>query len=216
METAESYNTWSSQYDANPNKTRDLEGVAIRTLLAKMPFDHVLEIGCGTGKNTEWLISRASHVLAIDLSEGMLAKAKEKIISPNVQFQQADITMPWTFVGEQFDLVGFSLVLEHILNLEAIFSEAAKVLKPGGYIYVGELHPFKQYLGTKARFTTSDGVQEVTCFNHHISEFINSAAINGLQLFDLQEFFDEDEKEIPRILCIILRKPGECKMQNAK
>jgi ubiquinone/menaquinone biosynthesis C-methylase UbiE len=216
MEPAESYNSWSSQYDANQNKTRDLEGVAIRTLLAKMPIDHVLEIGCGTGKNTEWLITRASQVLAIDLSESMLAVARDKIISPIVQFLQADVIKPWTFVDRQFDLVSFSLVLEHIANLEPIFSEAAHALKPGGYVYLGELHPFKQYLGTKARFTTSDGVQEVTCFNHHISDFINAAEINGLQLFDLQEFFDEDEKEIPRILCIIIRKPGECKMQNAK
>ena len=207
MDTRKAYNTWASQYDTNNNKTRDLEGQALRVLLATIPFDNVLEIGCGTGKNTEWLHRKAKEVTAIDLSDEMLARAKEKITSHKVQFKQADITFPWTFIDKQYDLVSFSLVLEHIHNLDHVFNEASRSLKPGGHVYIGELHPYKQYSGTKARFDTEEGQQVVECFDHHISDFIQTAKKHGLKLVDLNEFFDNNERtEIPRILTIILKK----------
>ena len=207
MDAKKAYDTWASQYDTNSNKTRDLEGQALRVSLANIPFDNVLEIGCGTGKNTEWFIEKAKEVTAIDLSNEMLARAKEKNTSGKVEFIQADITFPWTFTGKQYDIVSFSLVLEHIHNLDHVFKEASGSLIPGGYVYIGELHPYKQYSGTKARFDTEDGQQVVECFDHHISDFIQTAKKHGFKLIDLDEFFDNNEKsEIPRILTVILRK----------
>ena len=207
MDTRQAYNTWASQYDTNNNKTRDLEAQALRASLAYIPFENVLEIGCGTGKNTAWFIEKAKHVTAIDFSEEMLAKAKEKIKSDLVQFKKADITNAWTFSNGLYDLVSFSLVLEHIENLDFIFNETFKTLKPGGYVYIGELHPFKQYSGTKARFDTEDGQQVLECFNHHISDFIHAAKNHGFKLLDIEEYFDDNHRnEIPRILVIILKK----------
>jgi len=207
MDAKRAYNTWASQYDTNNNKTRDLEGQALRVLLAAIPFDSVLEIGCGTGKNTEWFATKAKKITAVDFSDEMLSKAREKITSQKVQFKQADITFPWAFIDEQYDLISFSLVLEHIYNLDHIFKEASRSLKAGGHIYVGELHPYKQYTGTKARFDTGDGLQVVECFNHHTSEFIQTAKNHGLMLADLNEFFDDEQKaEIPRILTLLFKK----------
>lgn len=53
----------------------------------------------------------------------MLTKAKEKISSEIVSFQQAAINQPWTFTTKKYNLVSFSLVLEHVENLDHIFSE---------------------------------------------------------------------------------------------
>ncbi len=207
MNTQEAYNKWASQYDTNLNKTRDLEAFALRTILSTIPFESCLEIGCGTGKNTVWFIEKANQVTSVDLSEEMLAKAKEKIKSEKVQFVQADITTTWKFRNQLYDLVSFSLVLEHIENLEHIFSETAAALKSGGYIYIGELHPFKQYTGSKARFETTEGVLIVDCFTHHISDFVKAAKNYKLSLIDVNEYFDDENRnEIPRILTIILRK----------
>ncbi|MGV3639990.1 MAG: class I SAM-dependent DNA methyltransferase [Adhaeribacter sp.] len=207
MNTRQAYNSWASQYDTNQNKTRDLEGQALRATLADLPFAHCLEIGCGTGKNTLWLMEKASKVTAVDLSEEMLAKAREKISSTQVHFIQADINASWDFGGQVYDLVSFSLVLEHIENLEPVFAQAARSLLAGGYLFLGELHPFKQYAGTKARFDTPEGRQVVPCFNHHISDFLQAAASQGLQLVELNEFFDQDNRmQIPRILTLLFRK----------
>lgn len=208
MNTRQAYDIWASQYDTNQNKTRDLEGVALRAALAELSFNSVLEIGCGTGKNTTWLLQKAEQITAVDLSDEMLARAKAKITSHKVTFIQADITQGWTFCNNQYDLISFSLVLEHIEHLDPIFKKVNDALAPGGYIYMGELHPFKQYTGTKARFDTDEGCQVVPCFNHHISDFVQAARQHGLKLLDVNEHFDDNDRTtIPRILTIILQKP---------
>jgi len=207
MNTRQAYDIWSKQYDTNNNKTRDLEALALRTTLADIRFDSCLEIGCGTGKNTEWLLTKAKQLTAVDLSDEMLAKAKEKVCSDSVQFQQADITQRWTFANKQYDLISFSLVLEHIENFDSIFREVSKATVTDGYVYIGELHPFKQYSGTKARFDTENGQQIVTCFNHNISDFIQSAKQHNLLIVDINEHFDDNDRTtIPRILTLLLKK----------
>ena len=206
MNVKEAYNNWAAQYDTNINRTRDLEGKSLRSMLADIAFDSCLEIGCGTGKNTVWLMGKAKQVTAVDLSEEMLAKARQKINLSAVNFVQADITKPWHFINTSYDLVTFSLVLEHIEDLSAVFEKTAAALRSGGHLYIGELHPFKQYTGSKARFETEQGVHVVTCYNHHISEFVQSARQHGLMIVDIKEFFDEDQREIPRILSLILEK----------
>lgn len=207
MDTQQAYNGWASQYDTNLNKTRDLEAIALRSNLATINFDRCFEIGCGTGKNTVWLVEKAKHVTAVDLSEEMLAKAKEKLSSQKVDFKQADITKDWTFRNGLYDLVSFSLVLEHIDDLDHIFKEVSASLNTGGYAYIGELHPFKQYNGSKARFETETGTQVLQCFNHHLTDFLLPAKKHGLSIVDINEYFDEDDRnEIPRILTILLKK----------
>ncbi|MGZ3846795.1 MAG: class I SAM-dependent DNA methyltransferase [Flavisolibacter sp.] len=207
MDPKKAYNSWASQYDTNENKTRDLEAKALREMLSKLNFKSCLEIGCGTGKNTEWLQAKAEHITAVDLSEEMLSKAKEKIHASNVEFLMADINGNWTFIDKTFDLVSFSLVLEHIEDLNPIFKEAGRKLNQGGHVYIGELHPFKQYSGTKARFETDEGLQIVQCYNHHISDFIQGAKKYGLKLMELEEYFDNDDKSsVPRILALLFQK----------
>jgi len=207
MNVKQAYNSWAHQYDTNDNKTRDIEGIVLRETLANIKFDTCLEIGCGTGKNTEWLITKANHITAVDLSDEMLAKAKAKIVSANVNFVQADITNKWTFADGLYNLVTFSLVLEHIENLEPIFKQLSNTVATGGYIYIGELHPFKQYQGSKARFETENGQQIVTCFNHHFSDFISPAKHFGFEIININEHFDDNDKSaVPRILSVLLRK----------
>ena len=206
---ANAYGQWAEQYDTNKNKTRDLEGHALRTLLGSLqrPLASALEIGCGTGKNSEYLVTRVQQVLAVDFSLEMLAKAQAKVLGVNINFQYADITRLWSFTSQLFDLVTFSLVLEHIEDLQFVFEQAAAKTKPGGLVYVGELHPFKQYQGSQARFDTPAGRVEVPVHQHHVAEFFLLAKAAGLYLLDLREWFDEDNPSgPPRILTLLLQK----------
>lgn len=207
MNVQQAYNSWAAIYDTNQNKTRDLEAIALRETLLPLQFESCLEIGCGTGKNTEWLAAKTQRLLSADLSEEMLAKAKEKVKAAHVSFVQADINKEWNFADGSFSLATFSLVLEHIENLPAIFEKLSQKIVPGGYVYIGELHPFKQYAGTKARFETETGTQVVTCFNHHISDFILPALQYGFTVININEYFDDNDRTaIPRILTILLQK----------
>ena len=207
MDIANAYNSWSAQYDTNDNKTRDLEALSLQKILQGKSFKHCLEIGCGTGKNTAWLLTICDQITAIDLSNGMLDIAKNKIQSDKVNFIEGDITKDWTFAKDTYDLVTFSLMLEHIEDLDAVFQKLAMVSDTGTRVYIGELHPFKQYAGSKARFETESGIEVVTCFNHHVTDFIQAANASGFQLLQLDEQFDdEDRSQIPRILNLLFEK----------
>ena len=91
MNNRQAYNKWAESYDDIENKTRDLEAIAIRKVLGKSNYNNVLELGCGTGKNTEWLITKTDNLTCVDFSDEMLGRAKEKIKSENVRFIKADI-----------------------------------------------------------------------------------------------------------------------------
>ena len=114
MQNREAYNRWSMTYDSVDNKTRDLEATVLRKLLSNIDFTDVIELGCGTGKNTVWLVEKADHVIGIDFSEEMLSVARKKFNTGTIDFTNADITKPWSFIEKKVDLITCSLVLEHI------------------------------------------------------------------------------------------------------
>jgi 2-polyprenyl-3-methyl-5-hydroxy-6-metoxy-1,4-benzoquinol methylase len=205
METKDAYNNWAKTYDTDINKTRDLEAKAIRTVLGNINTDRVIEIGCGTGKNTQWLASKCQQLTAVDFSAEMLQLAMEKITEPNVHFQQADITTPWTF--ENADLITCSLVLEHIENISVVFEQAATHLNGAGLFYICELHPYKQLQGSRARFEQDGNLLHLEYFIHHISDFFETAKLNAFTCDDVQEWFDtEDRSQTPRLVSYLFRK----------
>src|SRR5258708_10456711 len=110
MSVQQSYNSWSATYDAVENKPRDREKLACRQILSDVSFETVIELGCGTGKNTEWLAEKAKQVTAVDLSEAMQAVAKERIKRGNVEFKQAHVKKPWDFSASKVDLIACSLI----------------------------------------------------------------------------------------------------------
>ncbi len=205
MDNQRAYNSWSATYDTVENKTRDLEAKALRESINGDGLD-ILEIGCGTGKNTEFLQTKAKRLIGADFSAEMLAQAKAKITAENVEFRQLDLRESWDFGDGSFDLITCSLALEHIENIDFVFAEARRVLREDGRFYFGELHPFKQYSGTKARFETGSGVFELECFVHHVSDFFNAASKNNFEIVELKEWFDDDDKTaIPRVLTMICK-----------
>ncbi|MBD2721855.1 class I SAM-dependent methyltransferase [Hymenobacter armeniacus] len=207
MNVQTAYNAWADTYDTVANRTRDLEAVAIRQLLAEVPFSEVIELGCGTGKNTEWLAAKAAQVTAVDFSAEMLARAQAKLASANVRFQPADVTQPWRWAPPAVDLVTCSLMLEHIPDLSAVFQQCGRALRPSGLLYVGELHPFKQYLGSKARYLADGTEVTVECHTHHLSDYLAAALAHGLQCVELREFFDADDcRGVPRIISFLFQK----------
>ncbi|MEH2090975.1 class I SAM-dependent methyltransferase [Nostoc sp.] len=207
MSIQAAYDNWSATYDADENLTRDLDRIVTRETLMGLRCKSVVEIGCGTGKNTLLLSQIALKVCAIDFSAQMIEKAKEKVRAANVVFLTEDITKQWTCHNESADLVTCNLVLEHIEDLSLIFSEASRVLVKGGYFFICELHPFKQYQGTKANFERQQESIEIPAFVHHLSDFFNTAKVHSFLLEDFNEWWHEQDKnKPPRLVSILLRK----------
>ena len=207
MKIQKAYDEWSSSYDSDRNLTRDLDQQVMVETLAGQHFDSILELGCGTGKNTMFLAQVGTRVHALDFSEGMIEKAREKVKEENVRFSMADLTQRWPCEDQAYDLVVCNLVLEHIEDLSFIFAEAFRVLDAGGTFLINELHPFRQYEGKKARFQSGEGVTEIPAFVHHISDFVKEASDDGLKLVKVDErWHTEDENSPPRIVSFVFEK----------
>lgn len=203
MNVENAYDRWAESYDTMANKTRDLDLFASARNLGHLSFQSILEVGCGTGKNTEWLCHQCSKLIAVDFSETMMALARQKVTSKNVEWRKFDISRSWPIEGISFDLITFNLVLEHVHDLSFVFAESACRLAKGGVIHLSELHPFKQYLGSKARFESENEMHELEVFTHHLSDFTMALSDAGLKINDIKEWFDSDRKGVPRLLTII-------------
>jgi malonyl-CoA O-methyltransferase len=207
MSIQEEYNIWSISYDTDKNLTRDLDEIVTKENFEKLHFKTILEFGCGTGKNTKLFSQISENVIAVDFSEGMINKAKEKIQANNVKFLTADITKKWPDEIQSAELITCNLILEHVYDLNFIFSEASRKLLSGGKIYVSELHPFRQYQGKKARFEKEGKTIHINSYVHNISDFINAASTNNLKLLAINEWWHkEDENKLPRLITIIFEK----------
>ena len=207
MKVDEAYEIWSQTYDEDRNLTRDLDEQITRQTLNDCRCKSILEIGCGTGKNTAFLSQIGEQVQAIDFSAAMIEQARKKNTFDNVMFTVADITRPWPVEDHWADLVTCNLVLEHVEDLGFIFGEAARVLCEDGKLFVSELHPFRQYQGVQAHFKRNDETIGIPAFVHHISDFLNAAATNNLALSVLKEWrHAEDENKPPRLISFCFAK----------
>ncbi len=97
---------------------------------------HVLDVACGTGDMCVELMKCSCTVTGVDISEEMLAIAKQK--APHATYKLADAEhLP--FADETFDAVTCAFGVRNFVHLEQGLNEMLRVLKPGGQLAILEL-----------------------------------------------------------------------------
>lgn len=141
-------------YDDFAKGYEDKRGVGYHGLIDDLEFRaveplargrRVLEAGCGTGLILERLAAVADDAWGIDLSPGMLDKARSR----GLQVKEASITdIP--FEDDAFDLVCSFKVLAHIPDITGAIREMARVTKPGGKLVLEFYNPWSlRYLAKR-------------------------------------------------------------------
>jgi ubiquinone/menaquinone biosynthesis C-methylase UbiE len=102
----------------------------------------VAEIGCGPGRGTMYLTATVVDVTAVDISATSLARARKR--APNADFVRAT-TMALPFCNDCFDVVISDGVIHHTPDARAAFRESVRVLRPGGYLYLGIYNRRRHY-----------------------------------------------------------------------
>ena len=202
----EYYDSWADNYDNDFNPTRDLDKIATIQSLSDLQFFNVLELGCGSGKNTEWLISKANKLVGLDFSKNMLDLARKKIKTDRATFINTDLNEDWPVNDNSFDLATINLTLEHIEVLEHIFNALFFKLTQGGKCFVCELHPKKQLAGSKAQFEENGTKKVLDVFQHSEKDYIQTAEKEGFKLLSKKSWYD-DKKDLPRLISFLFEKP---------
>lgn len=150
----------------------------------------LLEIGCGTGLILQRLSRYCRRAVGVDLSPGMLELARKR----GLDVVEGDATaLP--FGDESFDVVVSFKVLPHVQDLSTALSEAARVTRPGGRLFleiynrrslrylIRRLRPSER-MGRGVRedhvFTRFDEPSEVIA---HLPPELRVVAVHGIRVF---------------------------------
>lgn len=208
---AAAYDRWAVRYDEDRNKTRDMAASVLRQADLALAGRAVVEIGCGTGFNTEWLAEGSSSVTALDFSEGMLRRARARVGSPRVRLVRHDIRDPWPIATNSADVIVAMLVFEHVEHLLPAFAEAFRCLRPGGDFFLCELHPARQLHGSRAEFVNpaTGQLEQVTAFVHSVSAYVEAGFASGFSMQRMDEWRDTSSQhaELPRLFSALFRVP---------
>ena len=105
------------------------ERPATMALLGDVSGKRVLEVGCGTGPLTEWLVDRGAAVVACDVSAAMLEIARSRV-GDRVELHHHDLAEPLTFLEDaSVDLVVASLVFHYLRDWVPPLRELHRVLR---------------------------------------------------------------------------------------
>ncbi|MBI5083606.1 MAG: methyltransferase domain-containing protein [Acidobacteria bacterium] len=129
-------------------------------IAALKPGERILISGCGTGLDLH-LIPEGVEIDAVDLSPGMLDKARQKKRAARCQVMNAQ---QLEFQDAAFDAVVLHLIVAIVPDPLACLREAARVLKPGGRVMIfdkyfhgpGQPRLIRRLLNPLARWIATD------------------------------------------------------------
>lgn len=176
----EYYDAFSARYEVHRGE-RDPGGY--HALLDELEADFVkrygagrdvLEVGCGTGLVLERIRAFAAHARGVDLSPGMLEKARAR----GLDVSEASATaLP--FPDATFDVACSFKVLAHVPEVEVALAEMARVVRPGGHV-IAELYNPYSLRGLVKRFGPAGRVAVSARESDVFTRFDSPARARGL------------------------------------
>ncbi|MBK1788498.1 class I SAM-dependent methyltransferase [Prauserella sp. ASG 168] len=175
-------------------------------LLGAVAGADVLEIGCGSAPCARWLTARGARTVALDLSAGMLRHAREgneRTGLHPVLLRAGAEQLPLR--SDSFDVACSAFgAVPFVASIDAVFSEVARVLRPGGRWVFSVTHPLRwifpddpgpngltatQPYFDRTPYVEVDGDGAATYVEYHrtLGDFVRSLDSAGLRLVDLVE-----------------------------
>lgn len=145
-------NVWDREY-RNPKLVTKNDGPQADTLrfLKFLKKDqkyivenrNILDLGCGTGRNSNYLADKGNEVIGIEISRMALdiAKSRAKDLGIEVNYRLGDIGEPYKIEDEYIDII-LDVTSSNSLDekgREIYIRECNRVLKNGGFMFVRAL-----------------------------------------------------------------------------
>jgi len=188
-ELAESYREDAEEDAYNAH----LEFPCTTELIPDVDGLRVLDVGCGGGRYTEWLLDHGAEVVGVDASEGMLTEARERV-GDRATLHRGNIDSSLDFARDDaFDGVVCSLVLDYVEDWRAPLREFARVLDDGGFLVLSARHPFDEFpiADDENYFTVerriADWAVEVPYYRRPLTEMLTPLLETGFRLDAVRE-----------------------------
>ena len=190
----------------------------------------VAVLGSGDNLVVFALAGMGAKVTSVDISENQLAVARQRAaeLGLTVEFLRADVTDLSALTTSGFDVVYTGgHVAVWVSDLRKFYTEAARILKPGGVFIVSEYHPFRRiWKDEKERLELASDYFEHGPFLYHdaagkkyefqwtVSDYISAVMAAGCELLAVEEFGSGSDGAwevppvpgLPRVLLVVGRK----------
>ena len=196
------YSKYAKQYDLVVQDNiynAHFERPSLQALLNDVKNCNILDLGCGTGIYTEYLLSQgAKAVTCIDYSEEMIDLVISKF-GNKIKSYAHDLSfgLP-NEKNNSVDVIICPLVIHYLEDLSFIFKEAHRVLKSNGYMVFSTHHPFADFeyslsgnyfdreLVSQEWNTVGQPVQ-VKFYRRSLSEISDAITSSGLYIVKISE-----------------------------
>ncbi len=131
---------WSATTDEGPFNGL-LERPALRSLIpGSLTGAVVLDAGCGSGAQAQWLLDQGAEVVGIDVSPRMIEEAERRCRGRG-RFLVADLAKPLPLEPTSLDGITCSLALHYVADWSVPLRSFASALRPGGWAVISVDHP---------------------------------------------------------------------------
>ncbi|WP_280261927.1 class I SAM-dependent DNA methyltransferase [Nocardia wallacei] len=192
VDVATGYDGWAPTYEQTVMDEMDL---ALLNRLRRPEWGRMrraADLGCGTGRTGAWLSGQGvAHIDGVDLSEGMLSRARERGV--HTTLTQGDVRDTGLASGT-YDLVISSLIDEHLPDLAPFYAEAHRLAAPGGTFVLVSYHPqFMMATGMPTHYTPESGEPlAISTHLHLFSEHVTAGVAAGWRLTESAEALIDD------------------------
>lgn len=200
------------QYSQMSRSVMGLKGAgewhALRGLLPEMKGKRLLDLGCGYGWHCKYAVEQGARlVVGIDLSEKMIAKARQTNADPKIEYKVAALE-DFDYKAQRFDVVLSSLTFHYIEDFGQICRNVADSLESGGEFVFSVEHPIftaqgsqqwhldtngtpqhwpvDNYFGEGLRCTNFLG-EKVHKYHRTLTTYVNGLADNQFEIINLIE-----------------------------
>lgn len=199
---------------------RSVEGLSaagewheFQTLLPDFNGKRVLDIGCGFGWHCNYAAENgAQSVLGTDISEKMLAVAREKTKYSNVEYRQTAME-DMNFPADSFDVVISSLALHYTPDFRDICGRIARCLTAGGSFAFSVEHPIFTAYGSQDWIYDESGAPACWPVDRYFCEGERRAVFLGVEVVKyhktLTTYLDALLKNGFAITCVVEPQPAE-------
>lgn len=205
MDLSKQYDNFAEDFSVNQKVQNQINREEMYKIIGdNLTGLKVLDLCCGDGIDAENYGNMGAEVVGLDASAELIRIAKEKY--PQVSFV-CSVAEDIPFEKDAFDAVYSKYAIMTSADMQPIFDEVYRVLKPGGVFVYLVTHPFRQYLERKELSDNYFEQKIVNCVilngtvklqepTHTLNEYFNRDFFQKFNMIDFLEVWDPAAEQI--------------------